>query len=277
VKPVAFAYERPADIATAIALAGRDGVAAKFIAGGQSLGPMLNLRLAQPDLLVDLTAIDELRAVDESADALLLGACITHADIEDGRVPDIARGALSGVARDIAYRAVRNRGTIGGSLAHADPAADWITCLAALGASVVIEGASGRRVLSIEDFVVGVFETALAANEVVAAVSIPRVSRLARWGYYRICRKAGDFAHAIGAVLYDPDRALCRAVMGATETRPIVLTDASALFGGTADLVASFDAQIAARALDAAGLRDPIDQQLHVVALRRAVERARAP
>jgi carbon-monoxide dehydrogenase medium subunit len=278
VKPVAFAYERPADIATAIALADSRSIAAKFIAGGQSLGPMLNLRLAQPDLLVDLTAIDELRAVDESADALLLGACITHADIEDGRVPDIARGALSGVARAIAYRAVRNRGTIGGSLAHADPAADWIACLAALGASVVIEGTSGRRAVSIEDFVVGVFETTLTPNEVVAAVSIPRVSPLARWGYYRICRKAGDFAHAIGAVLCDPDRAVCRAVMGATETRPIVLTDARALFGGTGggDLAASFDTHVAMRALDVGGLRDPIDRQLHLVALRRAVERARA-
>jgi len=278
VKPVAFAYERPADIASAIAFAGREGIAAKFIAGGQSLGPMLNLRLAQPDLLIDLTAIDELRAVDETADALLLGACITHADIEDGRVPDIAGGALSVVARDIAYRAVRNRGTIGGSLAHADPAADWIACLAALGASVIIQGTSGRRAASVEDFVVGVFETTLAASEIIAAVSVPRISRSARWGYYRVCRKAGDFAHAIGAVLCDPDRAVCRAVIGATETRPIVLADARALFGGAAgaDIAGSFDPRVAARALEAAGLRDPIDQQLHVVALRRAVERTRA-
>ena len=109
-------------------------------------------------LLVDLTGIRELVRVEETADAVTLGACISHADIEDGRVPDPTGGALAAVAGGIAYRAVRNRGTIGGSLCHADPAADWVSVLACLGAEVAIASKAGRRTLPAERFVVGAFE-----------------------------------------------------------------------------------------------------------------------
>jgi carbon-monoxide dehydrogenase medium subunit len=278
VKPVRFDYECPTDIGAALALAEGSNGSAKFIAGGQSLGPMLNLRLAQPDLLVDLTGIGELKQVEETAETLSIGACVTHADIEDGRIPDVAGGVLRGVARGIAYRAVRNRGTIGGSLAHADPAADWISCLAALGASVVVRGRDARRSVAVEDFMLGVFETALAPGELVEAISIPRPSNAARWGFYKVCRKTGEFAHAIGAVLFDPARAVCRAVIGAVETRPLVFADAWELFGGRPEtgLAASFDRERARAALTSAGMTDPIAQQIHLVALRRAVEQASA-
>jgi carbon-monoxide dehydrogenase medium subunit len=277
-KPVAFEYERPHDIAGAVALAGRDDITVKFLAGGQSLGPMLNLRLAQPDLLVDITGIADLKYAEESADGLEIGACVTHADIEDRRVPDVTNGALAAVAHGIAYRAVRNRGTIGGSLAHADPAADWVVFLAAIGAQVMIGGTSGRRSVAAEDFMTGVFETALAPGEIVQAIRIPRFSREARWGYYKACRKAGEFAYASGAVLHDPARGVCRAVIGALEARPIVLADARALFGGKpeAGLGASFAPQIARDALAAASVTDKIAQQMHVVAVRRAAEQASA-
>jgi carbon-monoxide dehydrogenase medium subunit len=263
VKPVAFDYARPADLAGAVALGARDDIVVKYIAGGQSLGPMLNLRLVQPDLLVDLTAIPELIQVDEQPDALLLGACITHADIEDSRVPDVTNGVLPAVAGGIAYRAVRNRGTIGGSLSHADPAADWVACLTALGAGVVIRSAAGRRTVAMEKFMVGVFETALAAGELVEAISIPRLSASARWGWYKICRKSGDFADAIGAVLLDPERGVSRAVIGAIEARPILLSG-------------SVDGDAADAALRAVGRNDPIERQIHVVALRRAAAQAGA-
>jgi carbon-monoxide dehydrogenase medium subunit len=114
-KPAPFEYARPSTLADAIALLRREDHSVKLLAGGQSLGPMLNLRLAQPDLLVDITAVPDLRRVETEDDGLLIGACVTHADIEDGRVPDPTAGALPAVARTIAYRAVRNRGTIGGS------------------------------------------------------------------------------------------------------------------------------------------------------------------
>jgi carbon-monoxide dehydrogenase medium subunit len=272
VKPVRFDYRRPADVASAIALAGRDDLTAKFIAGGQSLGPMLNLRLAQPDLLIDLTGIAELKQVAETTDALTIGACVTHADIEDGRVPDVTRGALRSLASGIAYRAVRNRGTIGGSISHADPAADWIAALAALGAAVLIRGQNGRRSAAIEDFVTGVFETALAPGELVEAVRVARLSEGARWGFYKVFRKTGDFAHAIGAVVRDPARGVYRAVIGATGSKPIIWADAGAVLDRSH--VGGCDEQVARDALEAHGVRDPVRQRIHVAALRRAVAQA---
>ena len=270
-KAARFEYRRPPDIGSAIVLAARDDLAVKFIAGGQSLGPMLNLRLAQPDLLIDLTGVAELKQFTETADALRIGACVTHADIEDGRVPDVSGGALRTLASGIAYRAVRNRGTIGGSVSHADPAADWIAALAALGGSVLIRGPRGRRSSPIEDFVTGVFENTLTSGELVEAIEVPRLSDGAHWGFYKVCRKAGDFAHAIGAVLQDPARGVLRAVIGATGSKPIVWTDAAVLIDAKSG---ELDRQAAWEALAAHGVRDPIRQQIHIVALRRAAAKA---
>jgi carbon-monoxide dehydrogenase medium subunit len=133
VKPAPFDYTAAASLDEAVSLL-RSDPAAKIMAGGQTLGPMLNLRLVQPALIIDITRIPELVRIEEDDDGISYGACVTHAAIEDGRVPDCTRGALPQVARGIAYRAVRTRGTIGGSLAHADPAADWLSALAAVGA-----------------------------------------------------------------------------------------------------------------------------------------------
>ena len=146
----------------------------KFIAGGQSLGPMLNLRLVQPDLLVDITAIAELKRVEQTADALILGSCITHADIEDGRVPDVTGGAMRSVAAGIAYRAVRNRGTIGGSLVHADPSADWMSALAcARRAGDRARCPPGASHSGRNRSMTGVFECSLAAGELLTGVEVP--------------------------------------------------------------------------------------------------------
>lgn len=272
-KPVRFDYARPTDLAAAVVLGSRNDVVVKVIAGGQSLGPMLNLRLIQPDLLVDITAIAELKRVEETAEFITIGSCITHADIEDGRVPDVTCGALRAVAAGIAYRAVRNRGTIGGSLVHADPSADWISALAALGASAVIRGAQQERRVPIERFMAGVFETDLTGGELVSGIQIPRLSSAARWGYYKICRKTGEFAHAIGVYLQDPARSICRAVIGATGGKPIVFADANELVGSGSS-PGAFDVQLAREAMTAHGLTDPIDQQIHLAALRRAIARA---
>lgn len=275
-KPSRFDYERPADLASVIRLIQREDIVVKIVAGSQSLGPMLNLRLVQPDLLVDITGIPELKRVEVSDDAIVIGACVTHADIEDGRVPDVTGGALSKVARAIAYRAVRNRGTIGGSLVHADPSADWISSLAAIGAEVLITGPAGQRRLAIEDFMTGVFEVALESGEMLEAVRIPRLSANARWGYHKLCRKTGEFAHAIGAVLHDPDRSVCRVVLGATESTPIVLTDARALFNGELrdGLARRLDLDAVRHTLTSAGMTDPLENQIHIAALKRAVDRA---
>ncbi|GAC1331986.1 MAG: FAD binding domain-containing protein [Beijerinckiaceae bacterium] len=275
-KPASFDYERPRDIAGALALVGEENVTSKLLAGGQSLGPLLNLRLVQPDVVIDITGIPELTRVEESRDHLVLGACITHADIEDGRVPDVTNGAMRGVAGGIAYRAVRNRGTIGGSLTSADPSADWASALAALGAEVLLRGRNGARSIAVDDYIVGALETSLAPGEILEAVRIPQLSKTARWAYVKKCRKTGEFAYAIAVILIDPERNVCRAVIGATEARPIVLADARELFGGRGDAEAlrAFDARVAERLLREAGMTDPIDRQIHAVTLRRAAAQA---
>lgn len=278
-KPSAFEYERPASIAEACALLSREDLFAKVLAGGQSLGPMLNLRLVQPDLLVDVTRIDELRQVEETDSAVVLGACVTHAAIEDGCLPGHTGKVLQSVARGIAYRAVRTRGTIGGSLAHADPSADWISCLAALGAEAIVAGAGQDRRVKVAEFMQGVFETTLWPNELLRAISIPRISKSARWGYYKVCRKTGEFAHAIGAVLCDPDGDILRAVVGATEAPPIVIDDAWELLSGPKSFdPANFDAGAARSHVRSRGLdADPFALQIHIAALRRAFHQAATP
>ena len=276
-KPVDFDYARPDTVDAAIKLVADDSRTAKMMAGSQSLGPMLNLRLVQPDLIVDLTGIEELRRIEERTDRILIGACITHADIEDLRVPDITQGALPTVANGIAYRAVRNRGTIGGSLTHADPSADWHSILAAVGARVVLRGPNGERKIAVEAYMIGALEADLQPGEVLVRVEVPRLSKSARWGYYKNCRKPGEFAHAIGAFVTDPDRGVSRAVIGATESRTIVIAKADNVIGdGRApQLLDKFDGSAVHEFLGRAGMTDPLDKQTHVTALRRAIEQAR--
>jgi carbon-monoxide dehydrogenase medium subunit len=277
-KAAAFAYERPSDLNAALGLIAKTDGITKVIAGGQSLGPMLNLRLVEPDLIIDIAGLSELKQAERSGDELVIGACITHGDIEDGRIPDVTRGALRRVASAIAYRAVRNRGTIGGSLSHADPAADWVSALPALGAKVRLRSLAGVRDLAIEDFVTGALESALRPGEILEAVRVPVMTSSARWGYVKACRKPGEFAHAIAAVLIDPELATARAVIGALEATPIMLGDAASLFGGrvTGDFKRQFEAHAADAMLIKAGIANAADRHVHVAVLRRAINEASA-
>ncbi len=277
-KAAAFAYERPSDLNAALSLIAKTNGMAKIIAGGQSLGPMLNLRLVEPDMIVDITGLSELKQAERSGDELVIGACITHGDIEDGRIPDVTGGAMQRVAGAIADRAVRNRGTIGGSLSHADPAADWVSALSALGATVMLRSVAGVRDLAVEEFVTGALESALRPGEIVEAVRVPVMTPSARWGYIKACRKPGEFAHAIAAVVIDPASTTARAVIGALNAAPIVLGDAAALFGGrvTGDFKRQFDARVADAILIKAGIANPADRHVHVTVLRRAINEASA-
>jgi carbon-monoxide dehydrogenase medium subunit len=277
-KPAPFAYERPRDLNAALSMLAASNGSAKIIAGGQSLGPMLNLRLVQPELIVDISGLAELKRAEVSGGELVLGALVTHADIEDGRTADVTRGAMRAVAANIAYRAVRNRGTIGGSLSHADPAADWISALSALGARVTLRSLSGARTMAVEDFVVGALESALHAGEVVEAVHVPARPASAHWGYAKSCRKTGEFADAIGAVLVDPTAASARVVIGAIDTTPLVIAEAAELFGGRigADYKQRFDISAADALLAKAGIDDAAQRHIHVSVLKRAVQEAAA-
>lgn len=277
-KSAPFAYARPTNMNAALALMSEAKGITKIIAGGQSLGPMLNLRLVQPDLIIDIAGLAELRRAERRGDELVIGACVTHGDIEDGRIPDVTRGAMQRVAAAIAYRAVRNRGTIGGSLSHADPAADWVSALPALGAKIRLRSLAGTRDLAIEDFITGALESALLPGEIVEAVRIPLMRPSARWGYVKACRKPGEFAHAIAAVLIDPELASASVAIGAVETAPIVLRDAATLFGGsvTGDFKRHFDACVADALLSKAGITDTANRHIHVTVLRRAIDQAAA-
>ncbi len=247
-KPVVFGWSSPSGMAAAIlALADPD---ARAMAGGQSLGPMLNLRATRPATVVPLVGLAELHGVEETADAITLGAATTHAEIADGRTPDLALPGptLARIASGIAYRAIRNRGTLGGSLCHADPAADWLTTLTALSATVL----TTRRALPIDQFVTGPYRTALDAGEIVRAVRIPRPPAGARFGYHKLCCKPGQFAHAMVAVLITGGM---RIAIGAIGGPPIVLSHPD-------DATAALD------------FLDPVDRQLQMVAMRRALAQA---
>jgi carbon-monoxide dehydrogenase medium subunit len=266
-KPVAFDYARPASVAQALDLLAAEPHA-KVLAGGQTLGPMLNLRLAQPALLVDITRIPELAAVTDDAGAVTIGATVTHAAIEDGRVPDPTGGFVRRVARGIAYRAVRTRGTVGGSLAHADPAADWLSCFSALGAEVLIAGSGGIRHLAVAKLVRGAMETEVAENELLTGVRIPKFSREARFGFHKICRKTGEFADAIGVAVHDPAQQMMRLATSTAAGAPIVI-DAPDLHPRSGQPPETADLQ---HRLVRAGLTgDAYALKLHAVAVRRAL------
>lgn len=208
-KPAAFDHASPAELAEALALLAKPG--AKPLSGGQSLSPMMNLRLVRPGTLVDIKRLPGLRGAVATADHIRFGAATTHAEIEDGVVPDPTNGLMPHVAHGIAYRAVRNRGTLGGSLAHADPAADWPSVMAALGATIIT---SQDRRIPAEGFVLAPFTTALTPGEIILAVEVPRLPPGARWGYCKINRKIGEFAKAIGIAIETPRRLLAGAVEG---------------------------------------------------------------
>lgn len=277
-KPAAFGYERPRDLNAALAVLSQAEGSARIIAGGQSLGPMLNLRLLEPALIVDIAGLAELKQAERCGDELVIGACVTHADVEDGRIPNVTRGAMQRVAGNIAYRAVRNRGTVGGSLSHADPAADWVAALSALGAKLTLRSLAGARVVTMEDFIVGALESVLRAGEIVETIHVPAMPASAHWGYVKRCRKTGEFAHAIAAVLIDPSAATARIVIGAIDAAPIVIANAAELFGGSiaGDYKDRFDPRVADALLAKAGVSSAAHRHIHVSVLKRAVSEAAA-
>jgi carbon-monoxide dehydrogenase medium subunit len=270
-KAADFDYRLPGSAAEAAALLEQGAGMAKVIGGGQSLGPMMNLRLVQPELLVDVRAVAALRQCAHDAGGATLGAGVTHAAIEDRLVPDPTRGLMPYVAAGIAYRAVRNRGTLGGSLAHADPAADWVNLMALLDAGIHLQGPAGARTVAAGDWMMGAFTTALREDEIIVSVTIAALSPEARWSYFKFNRKTGEFAEAIAAFVDDRARGVRRGLIGATDGAPHVIEDAGPLIDGWDEDFADFH-------LRAAGLApDTFEYRPHAVALRRAADRLAFP
>jgi len=271
-KPAKFDYRRAATLDDALAaLAGADGEA-RILGGAQSLGPMMNLRLAQPDLVIDLARVAGLDGIQATDASVTVGARVTHARIEDGEVPGPTGAYMAFVAHGISYRSVRNRGTIGGSLAHCDPAADWPSALLALGGETVIAGPGGERRTPLDGFQTGPFMTRIGFDEILTAIALPQLSADARWGYYKVCRKPGEFADAIGAVVVDAASSNVRAVCGATGSAPFRVPDIEARLAGGATGIPVADAKEILGGMDTGF--DDYEWQIHAVALSRAVGRA---
>jgi carbon-monoxide dehydrogenase medium subunit len=278
-KSAVFAYRRPASVPDAAAFLSQSDGAAKPIGGGQSLGPMLNLRLVRAECLVDVSELADMRTAEQRSAGLWIGGAITHAEIEDGKLdgllaqaPPLAR-MLRHVAGTIAYRAIRNRGTLAGSLAHADPAADWVLAMTVLDAQLDCGAAQARRMVPMTRFMSGAFTTALQGGELLAGVLVPYYSSAMRWGYYKFCRKTGEFAEASCAVLFDPEHGVARIAIGALDGAPVLLERLASAIARDGIEAMSEEAVRDAVAQAAPG-KDLVGQRLIATAVKRGVRQA---
>jgi carbon-monoxide dehydrogenase medium subunit len=231
----AFEYACPATLAEAVALLGsRDE--AKALAGGQSLVPMMAFRIASPSLLVDLRKLTDLRRIEISKEGVRLGAMVRWRDIEDDTRLDTAHPLLKAAIAHVAHYQIRNRGTVGGSVAHADPAAEMPGIAVACDAEIAVVGTAGSRVIRADDFFIAPLITALAADEIIVDIRLPAWPVQRHWGFREFSRRRGDFAMAAAAVFYDLDEAgkARNAHIGAIGVgdRPVRLTDAEAEVNG---------------------------------------------
>ncbi len=270
-KAAAFNYARVASVDDALALLARHGDAAKILSGGQSLMPALNLRLSAPDWIVDIGGIAALKGLRVSDGTLTIGALTRHSDILNS--PDIKRYSplLSDAMAHVAHAAIRNRGTIGGNLAHADPASEMPACMMALNATIVVQGPGGERRIAADDFFTGIYETMLAPDELLIAVEIPATAANAKHYFHEHARRKGDYAIvglAASAVI-DGDRfSDLRLGFFAVGDQPVLAKAASHLIKKpvTADALAE-----AGAALDAE--LNPQDDQQASSAMRRHLAR----
>jgi aerobic carbon-monoxide dehydrogenase medium subunit len=192
-KPAPFAYAKAVTLKQAVALLGKHKDA-RLLAGGQSLIATLNMRLSQPSLLIDINGLKGLDGISKKGKFVEIGALTRHADLEGSAL--IARFAplLALAVPYIGHVAIRNRGTIGGSLAFADPAAELPACLVALGGEIVITGPRGKRTVKAEAFFKGLFETALKSRDILTAVRVPAADKNMRVGFAELARRHGDYA-----------------------------------------------------------------------------------
>jgi len=195
-KASAFSYARATSVSNALELLAAHGDKAKILSGGQSLMPAMNLRLIAPELVVDISQIAELRGIASSDGILSIGALTRHVDLQ--RSPEVAEHAplLTEAIDHVAHPAIRNRGTLGGSLAHADPASELPACMVALNATIVVRGPKGERRIAAADFFKGIYETALSAQELLVAVELPVAGKNAAHFFCEFARRHGDYAIA---------------------------------------------------------------------------------
>ncbi len=266
-KASAFSYARATSVMNAIELLAEHGDRAKVLSGGQSLMPAMNLRLISPELIVDIGDLTELRGIAVTGDRLRIGALTRHVDILNSS--DIAKHAplISEAITHVAHAAIRNRGTIGGSLAHADPAAELPACMVALNATIIAKGPAGERTIAVEDFFTGIYETALEVDELLVAVEIPVARQHSAHYFSEFARRHGDYgivglaaqAMVEGDVLTD-----LRLAYFAVGDKPVLATAATKLLN-----VAVTPAVLAEASVALGEELDPQEDQQASVPMRR--------
>jgi aerobic carbon-monoxide dehydrogenase medium subunit len=284
-KPAAFRYSAPTTVAEACALLADSGDEGRVLAGGQSLVPMMNFRLARPGHLVDINRIGALDDIRVEGDSVRIGALTRHIRFERPLAPGPLGALLPRVVRHIAHLPIRTRGTFAGSLAHADPSAEWCALAAMLDAEVTAQGPGGQRTIAARDFFRGVFTTALAPDEIVTEVRLPLLSDEWRTGFCEFSRRSGDYAIVVAmvAVRLSGSRIVeARIALGGVGDRPTRAAAADTALRGAPAERAAF---VAAGEAATQGLQPMTDVQatpeyrleLVRVMVRRALEAAMQP
>ncbi|MPZ68481.1 MAG: xanthine dehydrogenase family protein subunit M [Actinobacteria bacterium] len=235
-KPARFEYLAPTSVEEAVSLLVEGGEDAKLLAGGQSLVPLMNLRLAQPSVLIDLNKVEGISSITESEDAVVIGSMARHRAVAESEVVRRFLPLLAESAGHIGYPAIRARGTIGGSIAHADPVSEFPCACLCLHAEFVLTGPAGTRQVRAEDFFVSYLTTALSPDEILTEVRFPKPSPGLGWGFLELARKTGDFALAAVAatVALSPDGTCSEAsiaVAGGGD-RPLRMVEAETMLKG---------------------------------------------
>ena len=234
-KPAPFAYVRAETLGHALGLLAEHGDDARVLAGGQSLMASLNMRLSAPRLLVDITRVDGLSGIAESAGGVRIGALARHADVGASDAVSRLAPLVAEAVPHVAHPAIRNRGTFGGSLAFADPFAEFPACALALDARMIVAGPGGERAVEARDFFTGLYETALGAGEILVAVEIPAPPPGRRSRFLEFARRRGDYAViglAARAEIADGVFGGARLVFFGAGDRPVPAPGAAALLEG---------------------------------------------
>ena len=284
--PASFDYHAPKTLDEAVALLAKLGDTAKILAGGQSLIPAMRFRLASPEALVDLNRIRDLSYVEERGDHLAIGALTREYALEASAVVAKSYPLLLDTAKVIADPLVRNKATVGGNLAHADPANDHPATMLAYNAQVIVRGPKGTRTIAIDDLFVGLFETSLVPGEILTEIRVPKPAAGSGGAYLKIERKVGDYAVAAVAVQLElAGKAVKGVRIGLTNVSsiPMRAKNAEAALAGkqlTDDVLEAAGKAAAAECDPSADLRGQVDYKRDMVrvltkrAVRRAAERA---
>jgi carbon-monoxide dehydrogenase medium subunit len=272
--PAPFDYVRASSVEEAVRLAGEHGDDAKFLAGGHSLLPLMKLRLAQPAVLVDIGRLGELSFIRDEGDHIAIGALTRHRDVETSPIVAEHLPLLAHAASHVGDPPVRHRGTIGGSIAHADPASDLPATTLALGATYVAQGPNGTREIAAADFFEGFLTSALAPDELLTEIRVPKMGG-AGWGFQKFNRRAQDWA-IVGVAAWRRNGDAGVALVNMASTPVLASSVAAALSSGAS--VADAAEQAAADADPQADLNASVEYRVHLakVLTRRALEAASA-